>query len=131
MGKVVIRDDLELILFSPGANVSADSIKDYLIRIGKHTKDISGYKRYADFNRIISTEFTYTDFKDIASAIKKFRGYKSEAKACFYCRDLGIKRMATAFFEKMKPEFMNYYASMDIEACAKYLNVDVQILSSF
>ena len=131
MDKLEIRDDLKLILFKPFNTYSVHSIKRYISKVHQHQKSTFEYNRFIDLSDISMTKFSPHDIDHMTSIIKKFRAYRTEAVACFFCKEIGINRIASLFVEKMKPEFKNSCIASDIEDCAKFLNVEIHHLIDF
>ena len=128
MVNLKIIDELKLIYFEPDDILTLESIFKYIAQSEVYKVDTSEYKRFANFSKIDSKKFTFAEIKVTASALKKFRGYKSKAKSCLYCKDKGHQNMSNIFIEKMKPEFTNYFASTKLEECSEYLDMDIEVL---
>ncbi len=131
MEKFEINDDLKLIFFRPKEIFTLDSIKKYIQTVSIYKKDISDYKRFLDFSKIISSNFKYPELISMIESIKKIRISSSQPKACFYCKDKGIERLANLVVEKLKPEFTNNIASIDFEECTAYLELDAEVFKPY
>ena len=131
MEKVEIRDDIKLILFNPGEIYSTNSIKSYISIVYKHPLSTYEYRRFVNLSDVISQNIKPDEMGNMASIVKKFRAYKSEAKGCFYCKDPETEKIMTMFVEKMKPDFLNYRVVSELKECADYLDVDVDVLKEF
>lgn len=128
MQTIRIIDELKLIYFEPEEFFTTESVIEYMEVLDKYEVNVSQYKRFVNLFKIKSANFKYNEIKDIVSIIKVFRAQNRKIKTCIYCKNLGIEKMATLFITKMKPEFENYFATESLDECAKYLDIDIDVL---
>lgn len=131
MDKNEINHDFKLIVFNPGEDFSPESLKEYIDFLYYNEADTSSYKRITDLSNIKSTRLKSSDFDNMASLLKDFRFEKPDNKTCFYCKNSEIEKLANYFIEKMKPEFINFFASTKLEECAEYLDIDIMVLEMY
>ncbi len=128
MGKIEINHDFKLIVFNAGEDFSPESLKEYIDFLFYNDANTASYQRITDLSNIKSTRLKSSDFDNMASLLKDFRFETPDNKTCFYCKNPEIEKLANYFIEKMKPEFINFFASTKLNECAEFLDLELPVL---
>ncbi len=128
MEKLKIMDKIELIYFEPGATFSPASISNYLDKILEYKFNTLKYQRFFNLSKIKSNLIKPDDIENIVHLAKDFRLNNRDIRTCFYCKNDEDKKLVDIFVEKMKPDFIYYFASTKLEECTDYLNINIEYL---
>lgn len=131
MEKLKFIDDIELIYFEPGVTLSPGSVSNYIDKILEYKFNTLKYQRFFNLSKIESNLIKPEDIENIVHLAKDFRLHNKDIRTCFYCKNDEDKKLVDIFVEKMKPDFINYFASIELKECVEYLGVDLEVIKSF
>ena len=130
MDKIEIKEDLELVLFKPTDHLSINSIINYVTIIKDFPGKTDHFKRFTKLTKLTGINLKLTDIELITTLIKNIRS-NGNAKSCFYYKEYGVEKLVKLIVDNMKPELTDFLVSSDLQSCAEYLEVDLEILEKF